>query len=127
MKASGSSQNTSTLVEVMPSFSGLSQPLLAGSPTKNGAPAISNPATDPRLHNTEAPRARWYHATAAGASLTASISDIRSRSFPFSSLDSFSILTALDINLVYCKENQARKLEFRTLKTEQHSSPNKLL
>src|SRR5262245_39409134 len=76
MKASGSSQNTSTRADVMPSLAGLSQPLFAGSPTKNGAPAISRPATDPRLHSSTAPSASLYQATARGASVTATITEM---------------------------------------------------
>jgi hypothetical protein len=80
---------------VIPSFVGLSQPLLAGSPRKKGAPAISRPATDPRLHSTVAPRARWYHSTAAGVSETASITDrTGSRNWDIttvSSLDVFAL------------------------------------
>src|SRR5215213_3327948 len=75
MNESGSSQNTSTRVDVIPSFAGLSQPLLAGCPRKNGAPPISRPATDPRLHNTFASSARLYHSTADDVSSTASITD----------------------------------------------------
>src|SRR5215471_20910036 len=60
----------------MPSFSGLSHPFLSGWPRKKGAPRISMPSTEPRLHNCFAPRARLYHSTAAGVSLTASITDI---------------------------------------------------
>jgi len=45
-------------------------------PTKNGAPEISKPATEPRLHNAVAPSARLYHSTAVGVSATASITDM---------------------------------------------------
>src|SRR5262245_17572956 len=76
MKESGSSQNTSIRADVMPSFAGLSQPLLAGSPTKNGAPAISRPATEPRFHSSTAPSACLYQATASGALVTATITDM---------------------------------------------------
>ena len=65
-----------TRVVVMPSFSGLSHPLLAGSPTKNAAPAISRPATEPRLQSSVAPSAFLYQATAAGASDTASMREM---------------------------------------------------
>src|SRR5690349_8922305 len=73
---SGSSQNTSTRVQVIANFEGLSQPLVAGSPKKNGAPAISKPATDPKLNETVAPSARLYHSTAVGVSSTANINDM---------------------------------------------------
>jgi len=43
---------------------------------ENGAPASSSPATEPRLHNTVAPRARSYQAIAAGASVTASMTEM---------------------------------------------------
>jgi len=76
MRASGSSQKTSMRAEVIPSRAGLSQPLLAPSPRKNGAPTNSKPATDPRLHRTVAPSARVYYATAAGVSATASITEM---------------------------------------------------
>jgi hypothetical protein len=75
MKASGASQNTSILVEVMPNFKGVSQPLPAGSPNKNGVPAMCRAATDPRLHSSTAPSARLYHPTAIGTSEIASITD----------------------------------------------------
>ncbi len=73
---SGLSQNNSTRVDVIPSFKGLSQPLLAGSPRKNGAPAISRPATDPKSHRIVAFSDRLYHSTAVGVSETASITDM---------------------------------------------------
>ena len=73
---SGSSQNNSTLTLVVPISIGLFQPFLAGSARKKGAPSISKPATDPRLHNTVAPSACLYHSTAAGASGTASMREI---------------------------------------------------
>src|SRR5438105_1830411 len=76
MNESGSSQNTSTLAEGIPRFAGVSQPLLAGSPRKKGAPSISRPATDPKLQSTFAPSARVYHSTAAGPSETASITEM---------------------------------------------------
>jgi hypothetical protein len=40
------------------------------------APATSIPATDPRLHSSVAPSARLHHATAAGASGTASMTEM---------------------------------------------------
>ena len=58
--------NTSTRTVVRPIEAGLSNPPLVGSWRKNGAPSISRPTTPPRLHSTEAPRARWYHALAVG-------------------------------------------------------------
>lgn len=50
MESSGASQNTSILAEVMPNFKGVSQ-LPAGSPNKNGVPAMCSAATDPVLHS----------------------------------------------------------------------------
>ena len=61
---------------VVPIAAGLSNPLSVGSCRKKGAPAISRPATEPRFHNSVAPRAFLYHSTAVGASGTASMSDI---------------------------------------------------
>jgi hypothetical protein len=58
---------------------GLSHPLFAGFPTKNGAPAISRPATDPRFHSSMAPSACVYYATAFGASGTATITEMTNR------------------------------------------------
>src|SRR5262245_15919423 len=63
-------------VDVVPRTSGLSHPFLSGSPRKNGAPAISRPITDPRFHNSTAPKAFAYHVAAFGASRTASIREI---------------------------------------------------
>jgi len=37
---------------------------------------MSNPLTEPRLHNSVAPSAAMYHSAAAGASSTASMSEI---------------------------------------------------
>jgi hypothetical protein len=50
--------------------------LASGWPRKNGAPPISRPITEPRFHSSVAPRARWYQADAAGASGTASITEM---------------------------------------------------
>src|SRR5256885_203321 len=76
MNVSGSSQKTSTRAEGIPSLVGVSQPLFSGSPTKNGAPAISRPTTEPRFHSSTAPSARLYQATASGALGTATITEI---------------------------------------------------
>src|SRR5437660_9508131 len=76
MKASGSSQNTSMRVDVIPSLLGVSHRLFAGSPTKKGAPAISRPTTEPRFQSSTAPSARLYQATASGALGTATITEI---------------------------------------------------
>src|SRR4051812_2222543 len=63
-------------VVVVPSTAGLSHPFFSGCPTKNGAPAISRPTTEPRFHSSTAPSARLYQSTALGASGTASMTEI---------------------------------------------------
>src|SRR5438876_9115838 len=88
MNASGSSQNTSTLADGAPSFAGVSQPFFSGSPRNIGAPSISIPTTDPRFQSSVAPSARVYHASAAGASATASITDITGRLLDVTTLSS---------------------------------------
>jgi hypothetical protein len=76
MNASGSSANTSTRTVRVPAVAGVSQPFPSGSPRKNGAPPTSRPTTEPRSHVTVAPSAARYHSFAAGASGTASITEI---------------------------------------------------
>jgi hypothetical protein len=44
----------------MPNVNGVSQPLPAGSPNKNGAPAIRKAAAAPMLDSSTAPTARLY-------------------------------------------------------------------
>jgi len=55
---------------------GLANPLSFDSWRKNGAPLMSIPLTEPRLHNSLAPSAEMYHSAATGASSTASMSEI---------------------------------------------------
>jgi hypothetical protein len=55
---------------------GLTKPGFTGSCKKNGAPSISRPATDPRLHNKRAPSALLYQSTASGVSVTASMTEM---------------------------------------------------
>jgi len=55
------------------------------------APAISIPATDPRLPSSVAPRARIYQATAAGASGTASITEMREPRVPGTMIVSYRL------------------------------------
>src|SRR5215469_17889472 len=76
MNPSGSSVKTSTRTVLVPTAAGASQPLFSGSPTKTGAPSMLSPATPPRFHNSVAPSACLYQSTAAGASWTASMSEI---------------------------------------------------
>ena len=78
MNKSGSSTKTSIRTVVWPMTRGLENPLSFDSWRKNGAPPMSNPRTEPRLHNSLAPSAEMYHSAAAGASSTASMSEIDS-------------------------------------------------
>src|SRR5687767_7341342 len=71
--ASGSSTKTSMRTVVVPTTEGLSQPFLAGSARKKGAPPISRPTTEPMFHSSVAPRTRVYHSVAARASGTATM------------------------------------------------------
>jgi hypothetical protein len=78
---SGSLQKTSTRAEVIPHFSGLSQPLLAGSPRKNEAPSISRSATEPKFQSSQAPNACLYQSIAVATFVTASITEMTVEEF----------------------------------------------
>src|SRR5258708_32145830 len=71
--------NPSTRTVLVPAAAGVSQPLFAGSPRKNGAPSTDSPTTPPLFQSSVAPSACAYHCAADVASGTASISEITGR------------------------------------------------
>src|SRR5688572_22610342 len=95
INVSGSLQKTSILVVVILSLVGLPHPLFSGSPRKNAAPAISKPITDPKFQSSVAPSASLYQAQAAGASMTANITEITNWLFLFAISFSLSVLFSL--------------------------------
>jgi hypothetical protein len=71
---------------------GLSHSFLAGSPRKKGAPAMSMPATGPKLHSSVAPHGTLIQSDGLWSMGTASITDMTGpRVFDFTTVSFFRV------------------------------------